>query len=140
MKPLLVAMAALVVLVGCAESNLKTSPGSSTKPPEQTAEPPVELAFLGITPDRKNIAFKIAARGDKPILQVDLDIREMDKSGKLLLETTLLWQRRECCPRPPLEKGVFYDVQEPLVEKGAARAEATVDRVHFQDGSNWAPK
>lgn len=139
MKLLCVAIAALLLLVGCA-GNQNDSPGSRSKSAEQTTEPPVDLTFLGITPDRKNIAFKIAARGDKPIIQVDLGIREMDKSGKLLLETTLLWERRECCPRPPLEKGVVYDVQEPMVEKGAARSEATVERVHFQDGSNWAPK
>lgn len=138
MKLLSVTIAGLLLLAGCTQEQ-NSSPSLGSKPPEQTTEPPVDLTFLGITPDRKNIAFTIVARGEKPILQVDLAIKEMDKQGKVILSTTFLWQRK-CCPRPPLEKGVVYDVQEPMVEKSAARAEARVERVHFQDGSTWAPK
>jgi hypothetical protein len=139
MKHLSLAIAALF-LAACAESNPNTSPGNSPKSAEQTAEPPVAITSPGITPDRKNVAFKIEARGKKPIIQVDVEIKEMDQRGKVLLNTTLLWQRKDCCPRKPLEQGVIYDVSEPMVEKGATTAQATVVRVHFQDGSSWAPK
>ena len=76
---------------------------------------------------------------EKRISQVDLAVKEMDDSGKVLMDTTMLWQNIVKSVRQPIEKGKTYDVQDYLYP-GATRAEGKLKRVVFEDGTTWSPK
>ena len=106
---------------------------------ESTSGAPVEFTWLGITPDKQNISYKIKVNTDKPISQVDLAVKETDDSGKVLMDTTMLWQNIVKSVQQPIEKGKTYDVQDYLYP-GSSKAECKLKRVVFQDGTSWSPK
>jgi hypothetical protein len=128
-------VAAMLLLLGCSGKSAKTG-----QPAQLGADAPIEFTPLGLTADKQNVAFTVKVIADKPVVQVDVGIKETDDSGKVLLDTSLLWQDKECCPRKPLEKGKPYDVKEHLVQDGTTKAECVVQRVHFEDGGVWTPK
>jgi hypothetical protein len=128
-------IAAMLLLLGCAGKSAQTGQAA-----QLGADAPIEFTPLGLTPDKENVAFTIKVIADKPVVQIDLGIKETDDGGKVLLDTSLLWQNKECCPRKPLEKGKSYDVKEHLVQPGTTRVECVVQRVHFEDGAVWTPK
>jgi hypothetical protein len=99
----------------------------------------INFAFCLLPPDKKNISYKIRINTDKPISQVDLAVKETDDSGKVLMDTTMLWQNIVHSTQQPIEKGKTYDVQDYLYP-GATKAECKLKRVVFQDGTTWSPK
>lgn len=116
----------------------KPAPGNPTSAAKE-GERPVDFTYLGITSDKRNISYKIKVNTEKPIRQVDLAVKQMDDSGKVLLDTTLAWQNIVKMTRQPIEKGKTYDVQDYLYP-GATKAECKLKRVVFADGSTWSPK
>lgn len=134
MKSLIAAFGLLFLLAGC-----NSNPNSSFAGASQSTEPPIDFTYLGVSSDKQHIAFQIKVNTAKPIIQIDLDVKEIDDSGKDLLDRTLLWQSKDCCPRRPLEKGKIYDGFERLLRPGATKTACSVQRVHFQDGSSWTP-
>lgn len=106
---------------------------------ESTSGAPVEFTWLGITSDKQNISYKIKVNTDKPISQVDLAVKETDDSGKVLMDTTMLWQNIVKSVQQPIEKGKTYDVQDYLYP-GSTKAECKLKRVVFEDGTSWSPK
>ena len=112
---------------------------SSQSSSQRTAGAPIEFTYLGITPDKQNISYKIKVNTEKRISQVDLAVKEMDDSGKVLMDTNMLWQNIVKSHREPIEQGKTYDVADYLYP-GATRAECKLKRVVFEDGSTWSPK
>jgi len=160
MRLFLAMTATLLLMVACAGNKEQpagvNAPTSKTQAEAGEAEKPsatdttaktestagarlIEFTYLGITSDKQNISYRIKVNTDKPISQVDLAVKEMDDSGKVLLDTTMLWQNIVKSVRQPIEKGKTYDVQDYLYP-GAAKAECKLKRVVFKDGSTWSPK
>lgn len=114
------------------------TPTPTATPVTETAETerPIEFAYLGVTPSKDAIAYKIKVNTAKPISQVDLDVKYMDDGGKVIDETTYAWQNIVKSVRKPIERGKTYDVEDNLPE-GATKAEVTLKRVIFEDGTRW---
>jgi hypothetical protein len=99
-------------------------------------ERPVEFTYLGLTPGKDAIAYKIKVNSAKPISQVDLSVKYMEASGKVLEETTIAWQNIVKSTRQPIESGKTYEAEGYLPE-GATKAECSLKRVVFADGTYW---
>src|SRR5258708_7274459 len=112
---------------------------NSQKTSESTSGAPIEFTYLGITPDKANISYTIKVNTDKPISQVDLAVKETDDSGKVLMDTTMLWQNIVKSVQQPIENGKTYDVKDYLYP-GATKAECKLKSVVFEDHSSWSPK
>jgi hypothetical protein len=74
---------------------------------------------------------------NEPISQVDLGVKYRDEDGKVLDETTLVWQNVVKSVRKPIEQGETYEVKDYLPE-GASRAGMVLQRVIFQNGIRWS--
>lgn len=139
MKLFLAMAATLLLMVGCAgnkeqpaanaTSTNQAGAGKSEKPSTTEAKTestagarPIEFTCLGVSADKKNISYRIKVNTDKPISQVDLAVKEMDDSGKVLLDTTIAWRNVVHMERQPIEKGETYDVQDYLYP-GATKVE-----------------
>lgn len=123
-------------------ANQKNAPAAAANETASTANAsaggsPVDFTFIGIAADKQHIAYKIKVNTDKPISQVDLALKETDDSGKVLMDTTLLWQNIVHSTRQPIEKGKTYDVEDYLYP-GTAKTECKLKRVVFQDGTSWS--
>ena len=113
-----------------------TPTATQASPTSQDKERPIEFTYLGMTPDKQNIRYKIKVNTAKPISQVDLGVKFTDDSGKVLDETTLIWQNIVRSKQQPIEKDKTYDVEDYLPE-GATKAEVVLKRVVFVDGTYW---
>ena len=109
---------------------------AAPSPATVSGESPVEFTYLGVAPDKESIAYKIKVNSAKPISQVDLDMKYMDEGGRVVDQSTFAWQNIVKSKRNPIERGQTYEVKDPLPE-GATRAEVTLKRVIFQDGTRW---
>ena len=112
------------------------TPAATDSPATNAGERPVEFTYLGVTPDKESIAYKIKVNSAKPISQVDLNMKYLDDKGGVVDESTYAWQNIVKSTRKPIEKGQTYEVQDSLPE-GATRAEVTLKRVIFEDGTRW---
>jgi|SRR5215213_4812004 len=112
------------------------SPTPTTSPLRKDSTPPVEFTALGVSADKQSASYKIKVNAAEPISQVDIGVRYIDDAGKVLDETTLAWQNVVKSARQPIEKGKTYEVKDELPE-GATKAEYTLKRVIFQDGTRW---
>jgi hypothetical protein len=112
------------------------SPTATASPATVSGERPVEFTYLGVTPDKDSVAYKIKINSAKPVSQIDLNMKYMDDKGGVVEETTYAWQNVVKSKKNPIERGRTYEVKDPLPE-GATRAEVTLKRVHFGDGTVW---
>jgi hypothetical protein len=110
-------------------------PASTT----ETASAPVEFTYMGLTPDKENISYKIRVNTAKEISQVDIAVRYLDAQGQVVTETTLAWQNIIKSRKQPIEQGRTYEVEDYL-EPGSLKAECQLKRVFFTDGSTWSAK
>jgi hypothetical protein len=159
MKLFLAMTATLLLMVGCAGNkeqpagaNAPTSTnqaeaGKAAKPSatEATAKTdattsarPIEFTCLGISADKQSVNFNIKVNADKRITQVDVALKEMDDSGKVLLQTDYAWQNIVNSVRQPIEKGKTY-LGEGYLYPGATRVECSLKRVIFEDRTRWSP-
>lgn len=161
MKKLITTIAILVLFVACASKQEKSDnasasaptnqavAGNAEKPAQGNATPttkgdektegrPVELTSLGIAADKEHVAYKIKVNTDKPISQVDIELKYTDEKGKVETET-LIWQNIVKSTRQPIEKGKTYEDQSYL-SPGSTKAECKLKRVVFEDGTSWSPK
>ena len=158
MKQLTVSVALALLLTGCGGRQEKVSvnnsqipaatqevetrsvetpkPTLTSTPATKEAERPVEFTYLGLTPDKQHIHYKIKVNTEKPLSQVDLGIKYMDETGKVLDETTLAWQNIIKSKRMPIERGKTYDVEDYLAP-GSIGAEVTLKRAVFEDSTCW---
>jgi hypothetical protein len=81
------------------------SPTPIAIPVRKGGTPPVELAYLGLSPDKESVSYKIKVNTSEPISQVDLDVKYLDDAGKVVDETTYAWQNVVKSVRQPIEKG-----------------------------------
>lgn len=120
------------------ETLAKPTP-TATQSPAPNADKgaaPVEFTYLGISPDKQTASYKIKVKTAEPISQVDLGVKYLDGGGKVLEETIYAWQNIVKGARQPIENGKTYEVKDELPE-GATKAEYTLKRVIFQNGSRW---
>jgi hypothetical protein len=153
MKSLLL-LVAISLLTGCATRTEKSasgnSPGQTNVPEAAKSEkpaqsktatsdvnaPPVDFTFLGITPDKTSISYKIKVNTDKPIEEVHLALKETDAGGKVVEQIMIAWQNIVHSTQQPIEKGKTYEDQTPL-DPAAVKAECTLKEVIFKDGTRW---
>jgi uncharacterized protein (DUF2344 family) len=106
----------------------------------QAADQPVEFKFQGIDQAKKATIYSIKIISEKPVKQVDVNLKFIDKDGKVIMETPSIWQNIVKSTKQPIKKGETYVVDDVLLDN-TAKAEATLLRVWFQDGTRWeAPK
>ena len=149
----LMILAAALVLVTCGSKQPTTSKSSSPaaesqpaatktdQPPPQTAPPasgasPVDFTSLGISADKQNIAYRIKVNTDKPIEEVHFALREKDAAGKVIDETTLVWQNIVKSKRHPIENGKTYE-DSAILMPGVAAAELSLKEVIYKDHTMW---
>jgi hypothetical protein len=148
-------IAAMLVLSSCSgktevSTNQNSSPTTSQSGAAKTERalettktdanaPPVEFTFLGITPDKSNVSYKIKVNTDKPIEEVHLALKETDAGGKVVEQTMIAWQNIVHSTRQPIEKGKTYEDQTAL-DPGATKAECSLKEVIFKDGTRWSAK
>jgi hypothetical protein len=121
------------------ETTRAESPTPTAATPALTKKndrPPVEFTYLGVTPDKEAIAYKITVNAAEPISQVDLDVKYLDEGSRVIDETTLAWQNVIKSTRYPIKKGMTYEAKDYLPE-GATKAECVLRRVIFADGTRW---
>src|ERR1700686_3061115 len=106
--------------------------GSEPASSPAAAEAPVEFTFDGITPEKTSVSYKIKVNTDKPINEVHLSLKEMDASGKVLTDTTVIWANIVHSTRQPIEKGKTYEDRTPLLP-GAVKVECSLKEVVFKD-------
>lgn len=119
-----------------ANSNANSTTSNTTA---SDGSAPVEFTFLGLSADKEQVNYKIKVNTDKPIKQVDLAAKYMDDKGKVISETTVVWQNIVKSKREPIEKGKTYDAT-GFVEEGATKVEYKLQRVVFEDGSTWSAR
>jgi hypothetical protein len=112
------------------------TPSATSSPAAVGGERPVEVAYTGVTPDKESITYKVKVNTEKPISQVDLNIKYMDDKGGVVDEHTYAWQNIVKSVQKPIEKGQTYE-REDYLPAGATRAEVTLKRVLFKDGTWW---
>src|SRR5437588_3330253 len=157
MKLLISVIASVVLLAGCATKQEDSNAGNSSAPGNQAAAGnsekatqdsstsaktdgnPVEFTCLGLSADRTHFSYHVKVNTDKPISQVDIEVKSVDAKGKSSTET-FLWQNIVKSHQQPIEKGKTYDVDENAVTEGTAKAECKMKRVVFEDGTSWSPK
>ncbi len=98
---------------------------------------PVDFTFLGITPDKESVAYRIKVNTTKPIEEVHLTLKEMDSSRKVVENTTVVWQNIVKSKRQPVVGGKTYQDQSVLVP-GATKVECSLKEVIFKDGTRWS--
>ena len=102
-----------------------------------TADAPVEFTFDGIAPDKAKITYKIKVNTDKPIKEVHMNLKEMDASGKALVENTLIWKNIVHSTQQPIEQGKTYE-DYTMLNPGAVKAECSLAEVIFKDFTRWS--
>ena len=112
------------------------SPTAAPSPAATSGESPAEVTYTGVAPDKESFNYKVKVNSAKPISQVDLDMKYMDESGRVVDQSTYAWQNIVKSKRNAIERGRTYEVNDPLPE-GATRAEIKLVRVHFDDGTRW---
>ncbi|HEV8589276.1 MAG TPA: hypothetical protein VGQ72_10410 [Pyrinomonadaceae bacterium] len=146
-------LVAIVLLSGCSNrTEVRTSQNSS--PSNQAGEAkvekamdtgaanssaPVEFTNLGMSSDRVNVSYKIKVNTDKPIDEVHLGLKETDGKGKVVDDTTIIWQNMVGSTRKPIERGKTYEDQTAL-DPGTEKAEMSLKEVIFKDGSKWSAR
>lgn len=103
----------------------------------QGAQAPVEFIYLGLTADKEHVRYRVKITTDKPVEQVDIGLRYVDKGGKVV-EERVIWQNIVRSKRQPIVKGETYDA-ESYVPPEATRVECKLLRVVFKDFSTWSP-
>src|SRR2546425_13101379 len=158
MKLLISAIASVVFLAGCATTQENSNAANSSAPANQAATGnaqkatqrsstsvtktdgnPVEFTCLGLSADRTHFSYRVKVNTDKPISQVDIEVKSVDAKGKSSTET-FLWQNIVKSHQQPIEKGKTYDVDENAVAEGTTKVECKMKRVVFADGTSWSPK
>src|SRR5712692_1810161 len=160
MKLFILAIAGVVLLAGCATKQENSNAGNSSAPGNQPAAGnaekatpgsstpvtnggaktdgnPVEFTCLGLSPDKTHFSYRVKVNTDKPISQVDVEVKTVDQKGKASTET-FLWQNIVKSHQQPIEKGKTYNVDES-VEEGTTKVECKMKRVVFEDGASWNP-
>jgi hypothetical protein len=115
------------------------TPAATDSPAGVGGERPVEVTYTGVTPDKESITYKVKVNTEKPISQVDLNMKYLDDKGGVVDEHTYAWQNIVKSVQKPIEKGQTYEREDYLPE-GATRAEITLKRVIFKDGTTWEEK
>lgn len=139
----------IVLLSGCAQkqpdsssgmapgSSPASSPGSSSaRQSAPTSGAPVEFIYDGLTPEKTSVAYKIKVNTDKPIEEVHLALKETDAGGKVVQDTTLVWQNIVHSTRQPIEQGKTYADTTTLAPP-AVNAQISLKEVVFKDGTRW---
>lgn len=161
MKLLISAIASVVFLAGCGAKQENSNAGNSSAPTNQAAAgnaqkptqgsstsvtngpktdgDPVEFTCLGLSADKTHFSYRVKVNTDKPISQVDIEVKSVDAKGKSSTET-FLWQNIVKSHQQPIEKGKTYDVDENAVAEGTTKVECKMKRVVFVDGTSWSPK
>jgi hypothetical protein len=117
-------------------TEMSPAPTATPSPATKTGDAPVEFTFLGVAPDKETASYKIKVKTSEPIGQVDLGVKYLKEDGTVLEETTFAWQNVVKSARQPIENGKTYEVKDYLPE-GATKAEYTLKRVIFQNGTRW---
>src|SRR5215218_3945150 len=102
--------------------------GSQSAASQPMGGAPVEFIYAGITPDKTNISYKINVNTDKPSEEVHLALKETDADGKVLEQTTIIWQNIVHSTSQPIEKGKTYQDTTAL-DPGATKAECSLKEV-----------
>jgi len=100
-------------------------------------EPPVELLSCGVPPGKASVSYKIKVNTDKPISEVHLNLKETDAGGKIVTETTLVWQNVVHSTRQPIEQGKTCE-DEMALSPPAVAAECSLKEVVYKDYTRWS--
>ena len=113
--------------------------GAASAPPPASAAP-VDYTFLGIDTAHSAIRYRIKVHTPKPIAQVDIAMKSVAANGKVVNDTTVVWQNIVKSKRQPIENGKTYEDTTYLFPN-TARVESRLLRVVYADGTRWeAPK
>lgn len=127
----------LSAVVAAALLALATAGNSQAVAAPTTAEAPVEFTYGGIAPDKTKFVYTIKVNTDKPIKEVHMNHKEMDASGKVLVENTLIWRNIVHSTAQPIEPGKTYE-DDTMLNPGAVKAECSLAEVIFQDFTRWS--
>lgn len=103
-----------------------------------TEAAPVEYTFLGMDTKRPvpQIRYRIKVNTPKPIEQVDIATKFIAADGRVVNDTTLVWQNIVKSKREPIVNGRTYEDTSYLFPN-TARVESHLKRVVFTDGTRW---
>ena len=123
---------------GNAEKARQGSSTSGTNSSAKTDGNPVEFTCFGLSADKTHFSYRVKVNTDKPISQVDIELRSVDDKGKSSTDT-VIWQNIVKSTQKPIEKGKTYDA-DASVEEGTTKVECKLKRVVFADDTTWSPK
>ena len=127
-------MAAIVL--AASGMNQQAAQAQTPKGGSGSRSQPVTFTFLGITPDKQNVAYRIKVNTNKPISQVDLNCKQTDKSGKVT-EGTYIWQNIVKSKQQPIVSGKTYEDRAEFYP-APAKADCSLNRVVFKDLTSWS--
>jgi hypothetical protein len=104
--------------------------------PEATAAAPVEFINDGLAPDNSRLSYKIKINTDKPVKEVNMTLKEMDASGKVVFDGTLPWRNIVHSKQQPIEQGKTYE-DYTMFNPGVVKVECSLQEVIFQDDTRW---
>jgi hypothetical protein len=144
--PTIIFLSACSVKEPSGATNTQAAPGVQVTPPkveasqssapETMAGAPVEFIYEGLTPDKENVSYKIKVNTDKPIEEVHLALKESDAGGRVVEQTTVVWQNIVRSTRQPIERGKTYEAQ-TVLDPAATKADCSLKEVVFEDGTRW---
>lgn len=111
---------------------------SLSKAPSESGSAPVAYTFLGMDTKRPvpAIRFRIKVNTAKPIEEVDIATKFIAADGKVVNDTTLVWQDIVKSKRQPIENRKSYEDTSYLFPN-TARVESKLLRVVYADGTRW---
>jgi len=119
-----------------AEKAPESGKADATAARSDASAAPVDLTVLGMTPDKTSVSYRIKVSTDKPIEEVHLALKETDGSGKVVADTTIIWQNIVGSTRKPIERGRTYEDHSAL-DADVVKAGVSLKEVVFKDGTRW---
>jgi hypothetical protein len=146
----LLLVATVLLLSSCGMTETATNQNAAAPAATQTGKAleaakadasvaPVDLTVLGMTADKTSVAYRIKVNADKPVEEVHLALKETDGSGKVVGDTTIIWQNIVGSTRKPIEKGGTYEDHSTL-DSDVVKADVSLKEVVFKDGTRWTAR
>lgn len=95
----------------------------------------VEASFVRIDTRKEVLVYNVKINDKKPIKQVDFRFRYLDAAGKEQKSEEFIWQNNKKGALQPIEAGKTYEHEDSGQPEGCAKAEITVLRIHYKDGT-----
>ena len=112
------------------------TPPAAAPAPSAGGAAPVAYTFVGIDKAANAIRYRFAVHAPKPVKEVHVAAKYVGADGKVINDTTIVWQNIVHSTRQPIENGKTYEDTSYLFPN-TTRVESKLLRVIYADGTRW---